>query len=105
MFLPDYSDISGIRGDDAYHQHLFEKEPFVFIGTHQDLVSKYSQLNKIHKETYGTELQNNLDMWNDGKDISRKSDLKIVINDLSYAMKKGSPYLKLHMLLRHKSYM
>ena len=104
MFLPDYSNISDIRGDDMYHRHLFETEPFVFIGTYQDLVSKYSEFNKIHKETYGSELQNNLDMWHDGKDMSRKSDLKRVISDLSYAMKKGSPYLKLHMLLKHKSY-
>lgn len=104
MFLPDYSNISGIRGDDEYHQHLFEKEPFVFIGTYQDLISKYNDFNKLHKKTYGSELKNNLDMWQDGVDMSYLCDFEKVINSLSYAMQKGSPYIKLHMLLRHKNY-
>jgi len=105
MFLPDYSNIDEIRGDDKYHQRLFEIEPFVFIGTYQDLVSKYNDFNKLHQETYGTELKSNLDMWQDGVDMSCQCDFEKVVSNLSYAKQKGYPYMKLHMLLKHKKYL
>lgn len=105
MFLPDYSNIDGIKGNDKYHQRLFDIEPFVFIGTYQDLVSKYNDFNKLHIEIYGTELKSNLDMWQDGIDMSRQCDFEKVVSSLSYATKKGAPYMKLHMLLRHKNYL
>ena len=101
MFLPDYSTVDNIHGNDEYHKHLFEKEPFVFIGTYSELIHKYNELNKLHEKVYnGLSLENKLDMWQDGKDESHKCDLDKVINDLSYATLKGRQYMKLHVHLK-----
>ena len=75
-----------------------------FIGTHQDLVSMYNDLFKIHYNVYNSELKSNLEMWQDGIDESVKSDFHKVVKSLAYASSKGSCYMKLHCMLHHNKY-
>ncbi len=101
MFTPDYSETENIKGDDEYHTYLFKHLPYTFIGTFDDFVSLYNTLNTLHKLVYKQELTNKLYMWQDGVDISTKSDFDKVVDSLSYAQLKGAPYIKLHTMLYH----
>ena len=104
MFLPDYSEIENVKGNDLYHQYLFEYLPMTFIGTHQDMVSMYNDLFKLHYNVYNSELKSNLEMWQDGDDESVKSDFHKVVESLAYASNKGNCYMKLHCMLHHHKY-
>lgn len=104
MFLPNTSRIDLCNGKDIYYEYLFSKLPYVFIGTDYELSSLYSYLNKLHKKAYeGDELEYQLDMWQDGKDISLKSDCNQVINNIGYAYKKGPPFLKFHIMMNNSN--
>ncbi len=101
MFLPDYSEIDNVRGDDEFHKYLFEFLPMTFIGTFDELVGTFNDANNLHKVCYGRELKSNLEMWQDGIDESRKSDFDKVVDSLRYATDKGSCYMKLHCMMHH----
>ena len=101
MFLPDYSEIDNVRGDDEFHKYLFEFLPMTFIGTFDELVGTFNDANNLHKICYGRELKSNLEMWQDGIDESRKSDFDKVVDSLRYATDKGSCYMKLHCMMHH----
>ena len=101
MFLPDYSEIDNIRGDDEFHKYLFEFLPMTFIGTFDELVGTFNDANNLHKVCYGRELKSNLEMWQDGIDESRKSDFDKVVDSLIYATNKGPCYMKLHCMMHH----
>jgi hypothetical protein len=101
MFLPDYSNILNINGNDAYHTFLFQHLPMTYIGTYQELTSLHNKLSKLHENVYDKELESKIDMWQDGRDDSLKSDLTKVVDSLQYASSKGAPYIKLHCMLHH----
>ncbi len=101
MFLPNYSEIDNVRGDDEFHKYLFEFLPMTFIGTFDELVGTFNDANNLHKVCYGHELKSNLEMWQDGIDESRKSDFNKVVDSLTYATDKGSCYMKLHCMMHH----
>lgn len=102
LFLPNPPEHIDVHGNDEYHNYLFTKLPFVFIGTFEELVSMYFELDKLHTSVYGgNRLLYNLDLWQMGIDQSRKSDCEKVLNDLPYAYKRGKPFVKLHINMAH----
>jgi hypothetical protein len=102
MFLPNTNRIDLCYGTDPYYEHLFTKLPYVFIGTDYELSGLYLELNELHKKVYeGDELENKLDMWQDGEDISLESDCDKVVENIVYAYEKGSPFIKLHIMMNN----
>ena len=102
MFLPNPPDYIDVDGDDEYHKFLFTELPFVFIGTFEELVSMHYELDRLHAQVYdGNRLPCVLDFWQMGVDRSRYSDCDKVLDDLSYAYKKGTPFVKLHINMSH----
>ena len=101
MFLPDYSEVENVKGNDLYHKYLYEFLPMTFIGTYQELVGMFNDLHNLHYKTYRSDLKNRLDMWQDTKDESNKSDFQKVVDSLNYATEKGSCYMKLHCMMHH----
>tara|TARA_B110000858_G_scaffold82658_2_gene95816 strand:- start:8163 stop:8816 length:654 start_codon:yes stop_codon:yes gene_type:complete len=102
MFLPNPPEHVAIHGNDEYNKYLFNELPFIFIGTFEQLVSMYFELDKLHQRVYdGSRLMYNLDLWQIPIDQSRKSDCDRVLRDLPYAYKKGKPFVKLHMNMSH----
>lgn len=100
MFIPNSELIYNVDGRDQYYEYLFNKLPYVFIGTLEELYSLSNKLQHLHKATYdGEELESKIDMWLDGIDQSNKSDCKIIMDDMSYAYEKGSAFFKLRQYL------
>ena len=101
MFLPDYSEVENVKGDDLYHKYLYEFLPMTFIGTYHELVGMFNDLHNLHYKTYKSDLKNTLDMWQETNDESNKSDFQQVVDSLNYATEKCSCYIKLHCMMNH----
>ena len=80
-----------------YTDLLFNKLPFVFVGTIDDFYKMHKILSINYNDTYKNKLETEVeDFWINSIDYSELLDAKKVINNKNYAKKKGTFFLNLH---------
>lgn len=80
-----------------YSDLLFNKLPFVFVGTIDDFYKMHKILSLNYNDIYKNKLETEVeDFWINSKNYSKVLDAKKVINDKNYAKKKGTFFLNLH---------
>lgn len=95
---PTYRQIfrQNVNGDSFYKNYLYNL-PFIFVGTYDDLDIIYNDLDKFYYKEFNNPLEDNkLYFWKNFKDNSKKLDCPLVVDDIDYAISKGSIYYNLY---------
>jgi hypothetical protein len=86
-----------IKENSSFSNFLFEKLPFVFVGSFENFHQYYDILNRQHKDSYNIELDVKMsDFWENAQESNEQMDAKNVIECRKYAKNKGKLFLQLH---------
>ena len=86
-----------INGKSDYSKLLFQKYPFVFVGSIQSFHRHYTILNNQHKRSFKSNLDVSIsDFWENSRESNELMDAKKVLKYQYYATEKGAKFLELH---------
>ena len=94
--------ILGHNYSDEYSEYVFEQNPFMFIGTYDQLENHFEDLSLIYKKNYKiNNIRENLLFWQNPRIHNLSIDIEEVKKCKYYALEKGENYLKLHNYLNN----